>query len=130
MAEGLNAWRGIGNLGADPEMRFTSGGKAVMNLRLACSENRKKGEQWEEHTEWISVVVWDKRAEGLAKILEKGSRVYIEGPLRTTSYEDKEGIKRYKTEVTAEKVVLCGGKRSGSTSSDASEPTSSDNIPF
>ncbi|HVJ20990.1 MAG TPA: single-stranded DNA-binding protein, partial [Polyangiaceae bacterium] len=92
MAEGLNRVMLLGNLGADPELRMTSGGQAVLKLRLATSEtylDRNKVRQ--ERTEWHSVVVWGKRAEGLAKILSKGSRLFIEGGLRTSSYDDKEG---------------------------------------
>jgi single-strand DNA-binding protein len=110
MAEGLNRVMLLGNLGADPELRMTSSGQAVLKLRLATSESyldRNKVRQ--ERTEWHSVVVWGKRAEGLAKILSKGSRLFVEGGLRTSSYDDREGNKRYKTEVVANNIILSGG---------------------
>jgi single-strand DNA-binding protein len=114
MAEGLNRVMLLGNLGADPELRMTSGGQAVLKLRLATSEtylDRNKVRQ--ERTEWHSVVVWGKRGEALAKVLAKGSRIFVEGGLRTSSYDDKEGKKRYKTEVVANNIILSGGGRGG-----------------
>jgi single-strand DNA-binding protein len=110
MADGLNRVMLLGNLGADPELRMTNGGQAVLKLRLATSEtylDRNKVRQ--ERTEWHSVVVWGKRAEALAKFLTKGSRLFIEGGLRTSSYDDKDGNKRYKTEVVAQNIILSGG---------------------
>jgi single-strand DNA-binding protein len=114
MADGLNRVMLLGNLGADPELRMTPSGQAVLKLRLATSESyldRNKVRQ--ERTEWHSVVVWGKRAEALNKILSKGSRIFIEGGLRTSSYDDKEGHKRYKTEVVATEIILAGGARGG-----------------
>lgn len=114
MAEGLNRVMLLGNLGADPELRMTSGGQAVLKLRLATSEtylDRNKVRQ--ERTEWHSVIVWGRRGEALAKILAKGSRIFVEGGLRTSSYDDKEGHKRYKTEVVANNIILAGGSRGG-----------------
>src|SRR5512144_573167 len=114
MAEGLNRVMLLGNLGADPELRSTSGGQAVLKFRLATSEtylDRNRVRQ--ERTEWHNVVVWGKRAEALGKILNKGSRLFVEGSLRTSSYEDRDGNKRYKTEITALNVVLCGGRGGG-----------------
>jgi single-strand DNA-binding protein len=114
MAEGLNRVMLLGNLGADPELRMTSGGQAVLKLRLATSEtylDRNKVRQ--ERTEWHSVVVWGKRGEALSKILSKGSRIFVEGGLRTSSYDDKEGKKRYKTEVVANNIILSGGGGGG-----------------
>jgi single-strand DNA-binding protein len=112
MADGLNKVMLIGNLGADPELRMTNGGQAVLKIRMACSESyldRNKVRQ--ERTEWMNVVVWGRRAEALGKILSKGNRIFIEGGLRTSSYEDREGVKRYKTEVTASNIILMGGRR-------------------
>ena len=113
MAEGLNRVMLLGNLGADPELRMTSGGQAVLKLRLATSETYlDKNRQRQERTEWHNVVIWGKRAEALAKILTKGTRIFVEGGLRTSSYEDRDGNKRYRTEVIAQNVVLTG-KRGG-----------------
>ncbi len=114
MAEGLNRVMLLGNLGADPELRMTNGGQAVLKLRLATSEtylDRNKVRQ--ERTEWHSVVVWGKRAEALAKFLTKGSRLFVEGGLRTSSYDDKDGNKRYKTEIVANNIILSGGGGGG-----------------
>lgn len=113
MKEGLNRVILAGNLGADPETRFTQGGQAVMNLRLAVSESYmdKEGVR-KERTDWISCVMFGKRAEALTKILHKGSSVIVEGGIRTSSYEDKDGNKRYKTEVAVNNIVLAdsGGR--------------------
>jgi single-strand DNA-binding protein len=124
MAEGLNRVMLLGNLGQDPELRMTSGGQAVLKLRLATSEtylDRNKVRQ--ERTEWHSVVVWGKRAEALSKFLTKGSRIFVEGGLRTSSYDDKEGHKRYRTEVVANNIILSGGGggRGGPRPQDAGE---------
>lgn len=112
MSEGLNRVELLGNVGADPEVRTTQGGTTVMNLRLATTERVKnKNDEFEDRVEWHSCVIWGKRAEGLAKVVSKGTQLYIEGSNRTSSYEDRDGNKRYKTEVNANKVLLLGGKR-------------------
>lgn len=114
MAEGLNRVMLLGNLGADPELRFTQGGQAVLNMRLATTESYlDKDKVRRERTDWHSVVVWGKRGEALAKILAKGSSLFIEGSIRTSSYDDREGNKRYKTEIVANNVVLTGGRGRG-----------------
>lgn len=123
MADGLNKVMLIGNLGADPELRMTSNGQAVLNMRIACSESyldRNKVRQ--ERTEWMSVVIWGKRAEALGKILSKGQRLYVEGGLRTSSYEDREGVKRYKTEVNATNVILFGSRRNSNRNEGDDDP--------
>ena len=112
MAEGLNRVMLLGNLGADPELRFTQGGQAVLNLRLATTESYlDKDKVRKERTDWHSIVVWGKRGEALSKILNKGSSIFVEGSLRTSSYDDREGNKRYKTEVVANNILLTGGGR-------------------
>ncbi|WP_437646584.1 single-stranded DNA-binding protein [Sorangium sp. So ce362] len=112
MAEGLNRVMLLGNLGADPELRFTQGGQAVLNLRLATTESYlDRDKVRKERTDWHNVVIWGKRAEALGKILSKGSSIFIEGSLRTSSYDDRDGNKRYKTEVVANNVLLTGGGR-------------------
>ncbi len=112
MAEGLNKVMLLGNLGQDPELKMLPSGQAVMRLRLATTERRPdKAGNWTEHTEWHSVTVWGKRAEALSRILTKGSTIFVEGKLRTSSYE-KNGEKRYSTEITADNIILSGGRRS------------------
>lgn len=120
MSEGLNRTTLLGSLGADPELRMTASGLAILNLRIATTERIKKKDQWEEHTEWHRVTIFGARADALGKILSKGAKVYIEGSLRTTSYE-KDGVKRYTTSINADKILLCGGKR-GSGGRDVDEP--------
>lgn len=110
MAEGLNRVMLLGNLGADPELRYTQGGQAVLHLRLATTESYlDKDKVRRERTDWHNVVVWGKRGEALGKILGKGSSIFVEGSLRTSSYDDRDGNKRYKTEVIANNVILAGG---------------------
>jgi single-strand DNA-binding protein len=113
MADGLNRVTLYGNLGVDPELKMTSGGQAVLKMRLATTESyldRNKVRQ--ERTEWHSVVLWGKRAEALSRFLAKGSKLLIEGSLRTSSYDDRDGNKRYKTEIVANNVIL-GGRGGG-----------------
>lgn len=113
-AKGMNRCIFIGNLGADPDIRSTKSGTAVMTFRIASSENRKQQDgSWGEHTEWISVVVWGKRSTGLATFLSKGHTVAVEGKMRTSSYEDRDGNKRYKTEIHADDVVVLSGRGDG-----------------
>src|SRR3954462_2541062 len=120
MADGLNRVMLLGNLGADPELRFTQGGQAVLNMRIATTESYlDKDKVRRERTDWHNVVVWGKRGEALAKILAKGSSVFIEGSLRTSSYDNREGVKRYKTEIVAQNILLTGGRGRGGPSDDA-----------
>jgi len=114
MADGLNRVMLLGNLGADPELRFTQGGQGVLNMRIATTESYlDKNKVRQERTDWHNVVVWGKRGEGLAKVLTKGSSVFVEGSLRTSSYDDRDGNKRYKTEVIANNIILAGGRGRG-----------------
>jgi single-strand DNA-binding protein len=111
MAEGLNRVMLIGNLGADPELRVTPGGQAVLKLRLATNESYlDRNNVRQERTEWHRVTVWGRRAEALGKILQKGDSLFVEGRLQTSSYE-KNGEKRYSTEVVANNIVLPGRGR-------------------
>jgi single-strand DNA-binding protein len=111
MAEGLNRVMLFGNLGADPELRVTPGGQAILKLRLATNESYlDKNNVRQERTEWHRVTVWGRRAEALGKILTKGDSIFIEGRLQTSSYE-KNGEKRYSTEIVANNIVLPGRGR-------------------
>lgn len=101
----------VGNLGKDPELRYTSSGTAVATFSLATSERYKdrSGEQ-QEKTEWHNIVAWRNLAEICGKYLHKGKQVYIEGKIQTRSYEDRDGNKRYMTEVVADQMQMLGSK--------------------
>jgi len=104
----------VGNLGADPELKYTPSQRALCNLRIATTEVFKdKGGQRQEKTEWHRVTVWGDTAENCDKYLAKGRSVYIEGKLQTRSY-DKDGQKHYATDIVADKVVFLGGGGGGS----------------
>lgn len=110
---GLNKVMMIGNLGADPELRVTGSGTAVLNLRIAVTTTYlDRDNTRQERTEWANATVWGKRGEALSKFLAKGSRVYIEGELRTDSYE-KDGEKRYATKVNVSELIMLDGKKGG-----------------
>ena len=100
----------IGNLGKDPEVRFTQTGSAVANFSIATSEqwNDRDGKR-QERTEWHNIVVWGKQAETCGQYLAKGRQVYVEGSIRTRSYDDKTGTKRYVTEIVAQRIRFLGG---------------------
>ena len=104
---GLNKVMIIGNLGADPEMRYTADGTALTNFRVAASRSYSgpDGERKEE-TEWFSVVTWRKLAEQCSQFLQKGRKVYVEGRLQTRSWDTPEGERKYRTEVIAERVLF------------------------
>ncbi len=108
MARGINKVILVGNLGNDPDVRYTGSGSAVANITLATSF--KSGADKEEKTEWHRVVFFGKVAEIAAEYLHKGSQVYIEGRLQTRKWEDKEGKDRYTTEVVAHEMQMLGGR--------------------
>ncbi|MCC7538057.1 MAG: single-stranded DNA-binding protein [Deltaproteobacteria bacterium] len=113
-SKGLNKVMLIGNLGFDPELKYTQGNQAVLRLRLATNESYKtQSGEWQERTEWHTVIVWGKRGEALQKLLRKGSQIYIEGGLRTRQWEDKEGHKRSTTEINANEVILLDRREGG-----------------
>ncbi|HYO58580.1 single-stranded DNA-binding protein [Archangium sp.] len=113
MAGGVNKVILIGNLGADPEVRFTPGGQAVANFRIATSDTwTDKNGQKQERTEWHRIVVWGKLAELCGEYLKKGRQCYVEGRLQTREWTDKEGRKNYTTEVVANAVTFLGGRDS------------------
>jgi single-strand DNA-binding protein len=104
----------IGNLGRDPELRFTRDGQGVANFTLATNERwRDKDGQNQERTEWHRIVVWGKTAENCAQYLQKGRSCYIEGRIQTREWEDKEGNKRQTTEIVAQNVTFLGGRGEG-----------------
>jgi single-strand DNA-binding protein len=108
MADGLNKVMLIGNLGTDPEMRYTANGSAVTTFRLAVNRSFGGGDGGErrEETEWFSVVAWTRLAELLGQYLHKGQKVYVEGRLTTRSWDGPDGQKRYRTEVVANQVLF------------------------
>ncbi len=109
---GVNKAILVGNLGRDPELRYTQGGQAVANFSLATSEsfNDKSGQR-QERTEWHRIVVWGKVAENCAQYLAKGRTVYVEGRIQTREWENKEGQKQRTTEIVAQTVQFLGGPR-------------------
>ena len=147
----------VGNLGRDAELRYTPGGAAVATLNLATTEvwNDKSGQR-QEKTEWHRIVLWGKSAESLAEYLTKGKQIYVEGRLQTRQWDDKDGNKRYTTEIRGDRIVLLGGgsggrgggggqtydrgesgmgggaahERGGGGGGDMPEPLTDDDIPF
>lgn len=99
----------VGNLGADPELRYTNGGKAVAELRIATTNQWTGADgQKQEQTEWHRVVAWGPLGENAAKYLKKGRQAYVEGRIQTRTYDDKEGVKRYITEIVANEIKFLG----------------------
>lgn len=114
MARGINKVILVGNLGADPETRYTASGAAVTNIRLATSESwrdKQTGEQ-QERTEWHRVVFFNRLAEIAGEYLRKGRQVYIEGSIRTRKWQDQNGQDRYTTEIVANEMQMLGGRDS------------------
>jgi single-strand DNA-binding protein len=118
---GVNKVILLGNLGKDPEVRYLEGGAAVAKFPLATSEsyNDKAGRRV-EHTEWHNIVLWRGLAEVAEKYLKKGMQVYIEGKIRTRSYDDKDGNKKYMTEIVADTMTMLGGRKDDTQSSSES----------
>ncbi|PYX07389.1 MAG: single-stranded DNA-binding protein [Acidobacteria bacterium] len=115
MAKSLNKVMLIGNLGKDPEVKYTPSGTPVAKLTLATNERYKdKDGQWQDRTEWHNIVLWQRLAEIAGEYLKKGGKVYVEGRLQTRSWEDKQtNQKRYMTEVVASDLLLLGGRGEG-----------------
>ena len=136
----------VGNLGRDAEVRVTAGGTSVATLNLATTEvwNDKQGQK-QEKTEWHRIVLWGKQAESLQEYLVKGKQIYVEGRLQTRQWDDKDGNKRYTTEIKADRITLLGGGGGGGRSGGVDrgsthpagvsdeppmEPITDDDIPF
>jgi single-strand DNA-binding protein len=131
---GLNKVMIIGNLGADPEMRYMADGTAMTSFRVASTRTfgGADGERKEE-TEWFSVTAWRKLAEQCSQFLQKGRRVYVEGRLRTRSWDGPDGQKRYRTEVVADRVLFLDKAGGGAPYGDEQEPAGElepEDIPF
>jgi single-strand DNA-binding protein len=139
MARGINKVILIGNLGADPEMKYTASGTPMCTFRLATTEQYKDREgNQQERTEWHRVVTWSKLAEICGQYLSKGKQVYVEGSLRTRSWDDADGNKRYMTEINARDIQFLSGAPGGSGQSSSGSgggdygppPLGDDDIPF
>ncbi|OGQ50794.1 MAG: single-stranded DNA-binding protein [Deltaproteobacteria bacterium RIFCSPLOWO2_02_FULL_53_8] len=113
MAGGVNRVILIGNLGKDPEIRYTPAGMAVAKFSLATSETRTKDGHKEEKTEWHNIVAFGKLAEICGEYLSKGKQIYIEGKIQYESWEDKDGTKKYMTKIIADQMRMLGSKDSG-----------------
>lgn len=138
---GINKVILVGHLGKDPEIRYLEGGVSVASFPLATSESFNKDGRKIEQTEWHNIVMWRGLADVAAKYLQKGKLVYIEGKLRTRSFEDKTGIKKYTTEVVAENFTVLGRKsdfenenkaivKSEDADSDYDRSAEADDLPF
>ena len=114
---GLNKVTIIGNLGKDPEVRYTQSGTAVCNLRIGATERRKEGDNWKDHTEWFTAICFGKTAENAGRFLKKGRQVFVDGRLQTRTWQDKENQTRYTTEVVANQIIFLGGGREAGTDS-------------
>ncbi|MXY79869.1 MAG: single-stranded DNA-binding protein [Chloroflexi bacterium] len=119
----LNKVQIIGNLGADPEMRYTANGRAVATMRVACSRRytTQDGERREE-TEWVRVVAWARLAELASQYLAKGRSVYVEGRMQTREWEDREGQRRFTTEVVAQDIQFLDRRGGGDYADDSGGP--------
>jgi single-strand DNA-binding protein len=120
----------VGNLGRDAELRYTPGGSPVATINLATTEiwNDKAGQR-QEKTEWHRVVLWGKTAESLNEYLTKGKQIYVEGRLQTRQWDDKDGNKRYTTEIRGDRIVLLGGGGMGTGGGGRQQPRSAGTSP-
>ena len=114
MAKGVNKVFLLGRLGKDPEMRATQGGTTVANFTLATSDRQKDAQgNWQDHTEWHNLVAFQRTAEIVRDYCKKGSQIFVEGKIQTRSWEDKEGQKKYRTEILVNDLSLLDSKGSG-----------------
>lgn len=139
MSKGINKWIGIGNLGADPETRYTQSGSAVTNIRIGCTERYKgKDGDMQERTEWVRICFFGKLAEIAGEYIRKGSQVFVSGSLRTRKYQDSAGQDKYVTEIIGNELVMLDSKGGAKPSSPPSkqapqqggEMDFNDTIPF
>ena len=142
MAKSVNKVILVGNVGQDPEVKYTAAGVPVAKVSLATNERFKdRNDQWPDRTEWHSVVAWQRLAEIMGEYVRKGPKLYVEGKLQTSSWEDKQsGEKKYRTEILARDIVLLGSRDNGQEDREkmpngqsSPEPTSAvvdDDIPF
>jgi len=115
MAKSVNKVILVGNVGKDPESKYTPSGVPVANFSIATNERFKdKSGEWQDRTEWHNVIAWQRLAEIVGEYVPKGKKLYVEGSLKTSSWEDKQsGEKKYRTEIVAQDIVLLGGNGNG-----------------
>jgi single-strand DNA-binding protein len=142
MAKSVNKVILVGNVGQDPEVKYTASGVPVAKLSLATNERFKdRNDQWQDKTEWHSVVAWQRLAEIVGEYVRKGSKLYVEGKLQTSSWQDQQnGEKKYRTEIVARDIVLLGSRDNGQedkaeipsrqSSSETAPAVADDDIPF
>jgi single-strand DNA-binding protein len=123
----LNKIQIIGNLGQEPEMRFTSSGSPVTTFSVACNREYTQDGEKKQETEWFNVVTWNKQAESCNQYLSKGSLVYVEGRLHTRSWDGQDGQKHYRVEVIASQVVFLDKRQEGGSKETWGDP---EDIPF
>ncbi len=110
----LNQCSFIGNVGKDPEVKYSQAGTAVANFSIACNETWKdKNGEKQERTEWVRCVAWDKLAEIIAQYVSSGKQLFVQGRMQTRKWEDKEGVERYTTEIVVDKMKMLGSKPEG-----------------
>lgn len=135
----LNSARLIGNLGKNPELKYTASGQQIANFSVATSETWKdKQGAKQQKTTWHNIVIWGKLAEVANQYLTKGSTVYLEGKIDNRSYDDKDGNKRYVSEIVCDKMIMLGGKKTnaeahqdeGTAFADGGTTTPEDDLPF
>ena len=122
----------IGNLGKDPEVRYTTAGKAIANITVATSESWKSKDDGQKHesTEWHRVTFFDKLAEIVGQYLKKGSSIYLEGKLQTRKWQDKEGQDRYTTEIVGSEMKMLGSKKDGESAVPSKAPAKNEPAGF
>lgn len=132
MADGLNLTQIIGNLGKAPEMRYTANGNAVTNFTVAVSRSWGDEAGRREETEWFTVICWNKLAEVTGQHLDKGRKVYCSGRMATRSWDGPDGVKRYRTELVADKVLFLdkGSQHDAADWPDVGEALDPDDLPF
>jgi single-strand DNA-binding protein len=114
MAKSANKVILVGNVGRDPEVQYTPSGIPVARLSLATNERFKDlNDQWQDRTEWHSIVAWQGLAEIVGEYVRKGTKLYIEGKLQTTRWQDRSGEKKYRTEIVARDIILLGSRENG-----------------
>jgi single-strand DNA-binding protein len=128
MSSSINNWCFSGNLGRDPELRYTTNGTAILSFSVAISKNKKQADgNWKTETFWVTVILWDKYAESMKEKLAKGYRVLVIGELKQEEFEDKEGNKRSVLKVFAQKVEITNSKPGKTHEPEATDETAANN---